>query len=374
MRVKKLANRSISYFYEVPTKYRKNSDCPVHSEPLGQDLAVAITRAKELNGVLDAWRSGEDSGPARGSVSWLIRDYRDNAKFKKLAPKTQRGYDQALKLLEEYKLASGKLLGSTQISHLKPRHADIIYEGIRYADGRQRLATANSVMRVARLLWKYAYRRGYAESNPFERMELKGTGGRTRPARRDEVELFVVKADEFGHPSVALAVMLAFELCQRQGDVIGTIAWSSYKPGIEIAIHQHKTGSLVALPLCNDEGPLYPELIERLEETPKRGALIVMRDAPDPRTGKYLPYKEDHFRHLFRRIADAAGLPKDFKFMALRHGGLTELGDAGATDQEMMALSGHKTRDMLRLYSKKSTFQAANAARKRRILIGKIRN
>ncbi len=56
--------------------------------------------------------------------------------------------------------------------------------------------------------------------------------------------------------------------------------------------------------------------------------------------------------------------------MGFRHGGLTELGDAQATDQEMMALSGHKTRQILTVYSKRSTEQARNAARKRRALRG----
>ena len=52
--------------------------------------------------------------------------------------------------------------------------------------------------------------------------------------------------------------------------------------------------------------------------------------------------------------------------MGFRHGGLTELGEAGAADQEMMATSGHKTRGMLTIYSRQTPEQAANAARKRR--------
>ena len=77
---------------------------------------------------------------------------------------------------------------------------------------------------VARLLWKFAIRRGYAGINPFVAMDLEGTGGRTRPALRQEVQRFLCKADELGFPSMGTAAMLAFELCQREGDVIGNIA------------------------------------------------------------------------------------------------------------------------------------------------------
>ncbi len=224
------------------------------------------------------------------------------------------------------------------------------------------------------LIWpepgSQAPRRGYAEANPFASMGLEGTGGHTRAATREEVERFVKTADDLGYTSMGTAALLAFELCQREGDVMGTISWQDYRPRCEIIVRQHKTGQLVSVPLADQHGPLYPELEARLSAMPRRGPLIVMRDPPDRRKRAYLPYKEGHFRHLFRIIANAAGLPKDLRFMGFRHGGLTELGDAQATDQEMMALSGHRTRQILTVYSKRSTEQARNAARKRRALRG----
>ena len=370
-RVKILADGQPAYFYEVPTKYRRVSCCPVHSEALGFELSQAISRANELNAALDAWRKGEPSGPQPGSVAWLIRKYQNSSKYRKLAPKSQRAYDQSLRLLEGYELPSGRSFWSFHIKAIKPQHADALYEKLQWSGGRRRLATANAAMRVARLVWKFAIRRGYAHINPFVAMDLESTGGKTRPALRDEVYRFVQKADEMGFASMGTAAMLAFELCQREGDVIGTISWSDYRRGQGIAVRQHKTGERVAVPLFSDGDALFPELEQRLDSTPRRGPLIIMRDRPDRRTGSYLPYKEDHFRHLFRKIADAAGLPKQFTFMGLRHGGLTELGDAEATDQEMMAISGHRTRQTLTVYSRRSGQQAANAARKRRALRGK---
>lgn len=197
-------------------------------------------------------------------------------------------------------------------------------------------------------------------------MELSTTGGTTLPATRQEVVTFVCKADELGHSSMGTAALLAFELCQREGDVLGTMTWGDYRSGVEIRIRQHKTKKMVWVPLADEEGPLYLGLIERLDSTTRRGPLIVMRDTPDRHSKAYLPYKKEHFRHLFRDIANQAGLRKDFTFMSLRHGGLTELGDAGATDQELMSLSGHRTRQTLSVYTKPTADQARSAARKRR--------
>ncbi|MBB4210787.1 hypothetical protein [Rhodothalassium salexigens] len=63
-------------------------------------------------------------------------------------------------------------------------------------------------------------------------------GGRTRPATRAELEALIRTADAEGLPSIGTAAMLAFELCQREGDVIGTcdpdgrwhgLSWDGYR-------------------------------------------------------------------------------------------------------------------------------------------------
>ena len=73
---------------------------------------------------------------------------------------------------------------------------------------------------------------------------------------------------------------------------------------------------------------LWPELMERLDATPRNGTLIVTRDRPDRRRKVHLPWKEDHFRHRVAATRAAAGIDFSVKFMGLRHGGNTEGGDA----------------------------------------------
>lgn len=334
-----------------------------------------------MNRDLNAWRSGEDLAEAdfpAGSVGWMFRQVERHPKFTKTSEHTQRGYLMGFRSIEEIILPkSGRRLGGAPVDNILQANVDHIYEALQWVqeedeDGqvirRRRLATANAAIRAARRAWSMGVRAGWASSNPFLKPELEQIGGETRVSTREEVDRFIAKAEEMGRPSMALAAMLAFELCQRESDVIGTIGWNRYKQGEEIQVRQHKTGKWIWVPLFDGEGELIPGLVARLEATPRRGQLIVMRDSADRQTKQFEPYKEDFFRHLFREIADAAGLPKDMTFMSLRHSGLTELGDAEATDQELMSMSGHTTRQTLTKYVKPTRNQARNAARKRRAM------
>jgi hypothetical protein len=68
----------------------------------------------------------------------------------------------------------------------------------------------------------------------------------------------------------------------------------------------------------------------------------------------------------FRRRAPKPGLPKHVTLAACRHGGMTELGDAGLTEPQIMSLSAHETPDAARVYVKRTELQRVTAARKRR--------
>jgi len=78
-----------------------------------------------------------------------------------------------------------------------------------------------------------------------------------------------------------------------------------------------------------------------------------------------------------RRVREArqrAGLGSHVTLDACRHGGLTEAADAGATDQGLRALSGHKTTAALRVYLKQTQVQRMVASRQRREHVEKNRS
>lgn len=379
-----------AYYWNLPTWARKRDaderakgkegkPCPLTNERLPDDPARMLERAQELNASLDAWRRGDDLGAIRkGSFSWLVRWFQKHPKYLECAQKTRDGYDDGLRLIEAHELDDHQgTVGDLLAKAIEPYHADEIYERIRKGGKTgDRTATANAAMRAARRMYSLALRKKLVDINPFTKMDLPTTGGNTVPAQRSQVEAFVAAADRIGMPAIGTAAMIAFELCQREGDVIGHvdkdgrvhgIKWTDYRPGTEIQVRQHKTGALIWAALHDEAGELFPGLIARLDATPRRGPLIVMRDRPT-RDGLYLPYDEHLLRKHVRLVRAAAALPATFTMMSCRHGGLTELGDAEATDQEMMAMGGHKTRAMLTVYSRRTRKQALNAARKRRAL------
>ena len=176
-------------------------------------------------------------------------------------------------------------------------------------------------------------------------------------------------ADEAGESSLGTAAMIAYYWLQREEDIIVRLSWSHYRPADapDVArIFHHKTGELVDIPLYDEDGTvLWPELMERLDATPRYGTLIVTRDRLDRRRKVHLPWKVDYFRHRVAAIRAAAGIAFDAKFMGLRHGGSTESGDAELTDTQIRALSGHTTAAMTTLYTKATKRQRQIGGRKR---------
>lgn len=408
VRPSKRKDGTTAYFWDLPTWARKSKadaddplPCPLSNEALGTDLLHAITRGEDLNKDFDDWRSlwrqAQDmtaselqqaslTGPVYGTLDWVVVQFQKDPKYTSTRPKTRRGYDQGLQLVCDYRTRTGRRLGDLPAAKLEEQHVDLLYQDLQWVeekegDGnivrRRRLPTANAAMRAMRRLYNIAGRRKWGGiqpgHNPFTKMGMESVRSVTEVPSRAQYEQIRDRADEMGFPSIALACMLAFELCQREGDVIGTLAWTHYKDG-QIHIRQSKTGEPLWVPLWDDEGELFPGLAERLDATPRRGTLIVMRDQRDRRASRaagqpvYLPYKEDWFRHLFRKIARAAGVPDAIQFRAFRHGGLTEMDDAGATSRELMSTSGHTNVKTLEIYTRRSGRQAANAARKRRAL------
>jgi hypothetical protein len=193
---------------------------------------------------------------------------------------------------------------------------------------------------------------------------------------RQELEAFVDAADRAGRASLGTAAMIGFYWLQREEDIFTRLMWSDYQPEASpnhVMIWHHKNrGERVPLPLYDDDGTeLWPEMIARLESTPRHGPMVVMRDAPDRRSRVYLPWStggKNSMRFVqaeVRRVCREAGLPDEITFTSFRHGGHTEGADAELTDAQMRALGGHKTTAALLRYAKATERQRQVGARKR---------
>jgi len=374
---KRLKAGVVAYYWSYP-KWAQEKGCPIERESLGTDYGTAKQKCDEvLNPQFEAWlRKDEkpESEAARfGSFDWLVSIYKQSPRYTNRPEKTRRSYDDALAMAAKHALKDGRKFGQLDVRSISPGAADKLYEAIKVGkDGKVRGRSAVLSMVVAKLAWNAARRsqpKVIPAENPFAGMQLSHKAKRTRPATHDELMRFVAEADQRGAPAIGTAAMIAYYWLQRQTDIISRLSWSHYKPvsnpGI-VQIRHHKTGEEIDLPLYDETGaPLWPEIMDRLDASSHFGTLIVTKAHADRKRGVHLPYTTFHFRHQFIAIRRAAGIDDEVKFMGLRHGGNTEGANAGLSDAQLRALSGHKSSALL-IYAQETVKQRLEGAKKRR--------
>jgi hypothetical protein len=378
---KTLSHGHVGYYWQPPT-WARDRGCPLRSEALGTDFSPAKDRCdKVLNPQFEAWRKNEPVCAVHsvvGTFDWMVVQYKTSPKWRKLADGTRADYDRSLNLVAKHKLKDGRSFGGLSLKSITPGVADRIHDHLLTAGNGNRQRTAKLAMDVCRRAWGVAYRSEPASvpaQNPFSKMGLFYNPRTTRAATLDELIKFVAKADQLGHRSIGTAALIAFWWLQREEDIFLRLGWSHYRrpdaPDTVQILH-NKTGENVDVPLFDQDGThLWPDLVPRLDSDQRVGTLLVMRDRPDRKKKIHLAWAtsaSNPVRHVQRTVAqirDEAGLASDITFTSFRHGGHTDAADAGLTDAQIRALSGHKTPAMISLYAKNTRDQRLAGARKR---------
>ena len=241
MVAKRLKSGATAYYWDPPT-WSKKKGCPLGSEPLGGDYALAKQRSDEvLNPQFDAWLAGNSpetiatDRPAIGTFDWMVSIYKALPKYTRRPAKTRKSYDSVLRLVSEHKLKDGRLFGSLPIASIRPATADVLFDKLRTVHEplfdserkpivgnngapvthvRERTRTAVLAMVCCRTAWNWA-RRDKPEiiptSNPFAGVDMGEYKAKpTRPVTHCELLRFVKAADEDGDPSIGTAAMIAF--------------------------------------------------------------------------------------------------------------------------------------------------------------------
>lgn len=370
---KALGSGQTAYYWSVPSRYRKKG-CPVCAEALGSDYGRAVERANLLNQQFEAWRLGR-GGPSGiklsmvevGTLLWCFREYEKSPAFSKLALRTQKDYRRCFSLILELPMRGGGRLGNQLLRRFDARAADRVYQKLLHAsDGRKRYRQANLTIDVARKAWSVVQRYFpdiVPDTNPFAGVTRERRSRETAPATREQATVLADTLTKLGHPHLGVTALICFELHMRPENILdGHLTWTDIQPDCIRIVH-HKTSERVWIPVGDQDGLFYPELMERLQALPKLGAAVVL--TPGKR-GISKPYSHSYARRMVREARRAAGLPEYVGLAACRHGGMTELGNAGLTEQQVMASSGHKTPDAARLYVHRTRDQLLAAGRKRR--------
>jgi len=219
---------------------------------------------------------------------------------------------------------------------------------------------ANHICSVSKKMYSYANEMGYAETNPFKTFKCKTTHNRKVTWTRDQVKTFLDECYlSFEYRNLGLIVQMAYEWCQRVGDM-RMLKFSSidFDTGV-LNLEQSKRRALVHLPISDD---LLAMLTQQKEEF---GFQEWVAPYPFTRRKSYQPYTLHRLSKVARRVLDLCGLPKELRIADLRRTGTTEMVEAGVSMAQIMSVTGHSTPNSVKPYMKNTYASAENALTKR---------
>ena len=264
----------------------------------------------------------------QGSLAWLCMKYFQSAEFKQLDPRTQHVRKlilDGLCLKGAGPLPYGRL---TSLSILQWRDSKS-----------DRPEAANSLIKSLRQLFAFAVEYRYVARNPAKDVKyLKSYSEGHHSWTEEEIEQF-----ETSHP-IGSRARLAFALLlytgQRRSDIV--LLGPSNRVGHALQFTQQKNRRRKPVSLVL---PLHPELDLIISATPSSGPTFLVTEF-----GK--PFTSNGFGNRFRKWCDEAGLPAHCSAHGLRKAAAARLAEAGATELEIRAITGHQTSHEVNRYTK----------------------
>jgi integrase len=277
-----------------------------------------------------------------GTVSALIRDYKSSSAYLNLAEKSRKDYSFYLALIED-EFGTLPLRG---IPAARPEF-NRWREGFRATPRKADLAWA-----VLKRVLSLAVSNGALQTNPCS------GGGRFAKTNRSTkiwTDDDLAKLGKYASPEIWLAVVMALQTGQRQGDLI-RLPWSAYN-GNDLTFRQSKTGKNVCLPATQS---LKTALEAAKAKTYKVSSTQILVNS----LGR--PWTSDGFKSTWRTTCKNAGI-SGLTFHDLRGTAIVRLAEAGCEVPEISAISGHSlatAQTMLDTYWTPTKKQAEQAIRK----------
>jgi len=267
-------------------------------------------------------------GRNQTSLFWLCNQYFRSADFKRLDPRTQHVRRLILNGLCERGAGPLPFARLTPLSILKWRD-----------DKADTPEAANSLIKALRQLYAFAIEYRHATRNPAKDVKyLKSYSEGHHSWTEDEIALF----EDF-YP-VGTNARLAFALLlftgQRRSDVVLLGKQHLADGSIQFTQQKNRNRNPIKLIL-----PLHPELRSIIEATPSGAFNFLVTEFGKPFTG-------NGFGNRFRKWCDQAGLPAHCSAHGLRKAAAARLAEAGATELEIRAITGHQTSHEVNRYTK----------------------
>lgn len=262
--------------------------------------------------------------PLATGRSWndLIESYRQSPRFD-VAPRTKADYERVLTYLKD-------TLGHVDCRKME-RHHVIKAQQALAAQGRKRFA--NAVPTMLSILCEHAVDLGWRTTNPAAKVKKVKTGEGW--SHWPEPALAAYRATAHG------PALLVFELClgtgQRVDDVL-RMTWADIEDG-GIHVTQAKTGAVLWVPFTDRLADVLATLPRGVGNAP----ILAMR------SGK--PYAYRHIKRLFDKARELAGI-EGLTLHGLRKNATIELFELGCSEEQVKAITGHETTEMLKLYGR----------------------
>ena len=320
----------------------------VSREELGNDLKQCKALAKELNKQIDNWREEQakvvNLKPS-SKVTDLINFYYSSNDFNMLRDSTKVDYRYFLTILHQ-------TMGYRKYRDVTPKIAKAAYEewvtrGISFANH-----TATCASRV----FNYAIQMEHAEQNPFAKIKRKQQRQRKVVWTHGEVNKFLdVAYSDFEYRNLGLIVHMAYEWCQRLGDM-RNLTWDCLDlKKQQLSLEQSKRRAEVFLPISDNLNAML------LEQKADFGFQQWVAPHPKPRGGRFEPYAMERLSKVGRKVMRLAKLSEELRLMDIRRTGVTEMVDNGVPLPQIMAVTGHTHVSSVKPYMK-HTYDSANNA------------
>lgn len=282
----------------------------------------------------------------------VVEEYYKSLDYRNLTPATQKDYRYCINALLAIDHPRCKF-NKASMNTVTPPMAQYAYN--QWAE--KGIPWATHCLATASKLWNYGISLGHCQMNPFSKVSRRPHRPRKVVWRREDVTLFLETAyGRFEWRSVGLIVQMAYEWCQRLGDM-ANLTWDKYDFDQRVLrLEQSKRRARVELPATDD---LHAMLVQQSHDlgfqnyvAPRVYGLVIDRK----------PYDKVSLSVVARRVIKAAGLPDEYQIMDMRRTGTVEMVDAGVSLPQIMSVTGHANPQSVKPYLKNTLTSAKQAA------------
>ena len=320
----------------------------VKREMYGSDVSQVKRIAKQNNDLIDAYREEKAKVlniTKHSKVNDLVRLYYESNDFDMLRDTTKADYRYLLTIL-------CNSMGNRKYSDITSKIAKAAYEEW----VKRGVSFANHIATCSSRVFNYAIEMEYIMFNPFTNIKRKPLAKRKVVWRHEDVLKFLdVAYSDFSTRNIGLIIQMAYEWCQRLGDM-RKLKWEDIDfDSAMLTLEQSKRRAEVFLPISDD-------------------LMAMLRDQHDdfgfqqyvaphilPTEGVYHPYAMQRLSKNGRAVMRKAGLSEKLRLMDLRRTGVVQMVEKKVPLPNIMSVTGHANVASVKPYLK-NTYTAANEA------------